>query len=154
MSDDDFSYDEDDTQQDEKRISLSRDQIRGLETKAKQADASEARAAAAERELAFAKAGIDLNDSKLSYFRKGYEGDMEPDQIRAAAAEAGFIAPPGLPGANDELLAQQRIANAGSEGVAPADESALRDKMMNASSAEEIAALVAESTELRLTGQP
>lgn len=152
MSDDD-QYGEDDQGQ-EHLVHLSRDQIKGLESKAKRADESEARATAAERELAFAKAGIDLNDSKLSYFRKGYEGDMEPDQIRAAAAEAGFIAPPGGTGAADELAAQQRIANAGSEGVAPADESALRDKMLSASSAEEVAAIVAESQELRLTGQP
>lgn len=150
MSDDDLGNDDD---QESPLIQLRRDQIRGLESKAKKYDEAEERATAAERELAFAKAGIDLNDPKLSYFRKGYEGDMEPEEIRAAAAEAGFIAPPAGSGNADELAAQQRIANAGSEAVTPADPSPLEDRLRGAQSPEEIMAIVAESTELRAAGQ-
>jgi hypothetical protein len=150
MSDDTDLDDQDDQGN---LIRLSRDQIRGLESKAKRADDAEARAATAERELAFAKAGIDLNDSKLSYFRKGYEGDLDADQIRAAAAEAGFIAPPGGPADDADLVAQQRIAMAGSEAVAPADPSPLRDKLAAAQSEEEIMAIVNESQELRAASE-
>lgn len=149
MSDDDLEDD-----QEPHTVTLNRDQIRSLEKRANSADASEARAAAAERELAFAKAGIDLNDQKLSYFRKGYDGDLDPEEIRSAAAEAGFIAPPAGSGDAQELAAQQRIANAGSEAIAPSDPSPLEDRMRAAQSPEEIMAIVAESQELRVAGQP
>jgi len=44
------------------------------------------------RELAFAKAGLPMNDPRMSYFVKGYEGDMTADAIIEAASEAGFLA--------------------------------------------------------------
>lgn len=150
MSDDDLEDEQDQSH----TVTLNRDQIRSLESKAKKADEYEIRAAAAERELAFAKAGIDLNDQKLSYFRKGYDGDLDPEEIRSAAAEAGFIAPPAGSGDAQELAAQQRIANAGSEAIAPSDPSPLEDRMRAAQSPEEIMAIVAESQELRVAGQP
>ena len=43
------------------------------------------------RELAFAKAGLSLSDPRLKYFVKGYDGDLEPEAIREAAVEAGFL---------------------------------------------------------------
>lgn len=45
------------------------------------------------KELAFLKAGIDLNDPKTKYFVKGYDGELTPEAIRAAAEEAQFVAP-------------------------------------------------------------
>lgn len=65
-----------------------RKHAKDLEAKA---SAAEARASALERELAFAKAGLDLSDPKMSYFVKGYDGEADPEKIRAAATEAGFI---------------------------------------------------------------
>ena len=57
------------------------------------------------RQMAFVGAGINPEDKRLSYFVKGYEGDMTSDAIKAAAIEAGFLAgeqeqgpPPGMPG--------------------------------------------------------
>lgn len=47
-----------------------------------------------ERENAFLRAGIDPEDQKLGYFYRGYDGELSPEAIRAAAQEAGFIAPP------------------------------------------------------------
>jgi hypothetical protein len=44
------------------------------------------------RELAFAKAGLPMNDPKMNYFVKGYEGEMSAEAIRQAALEAGFLA--------------------------------------------------------------
>lgn len=43
------------------------------------------------RELAFAKAGLPLEDPKMNYFIKGYDGDLDAQAIREAAMEAGFI---------------------------------------------------------------
>lgn len=43
------------------------------------------------RELAFAKAGLPMNDPKMSYFIKGYDGDLDASAIRDAAEEAGFL---------------------------------------------------------------
>ena len=46
------------------------------------------------RRVAFVDAGLDTSDPKLSYFVKGYDGDLEPDAIKAAAVAAGFVAAP------------------------------------------------------------
>lgn len=72
---------------------------------------AESRALQAERELAFAKAGIDLNDQRMSYFVKGYDGEVDADKIKQAAMDAGFLqsAAPDVPA--DELVQHQQAAN-------------------------------------------
>jgi hypothetical protein len=45
----------------------------------------------ATRELAFVKAGVNPADKKAAYFIKGYDGDLTPDAIKAAAEDAGFL---------------------------------------------------------------
>lgn len=72
------------------------------------------------RELAFAKAKIDIEDPKMRYFVKGYDGDLTPEAIAAAAVEAGFIEvtpqqPPQV--APPEASAQQRIMAASAGGI-------------------------------------
>ena len=93
--------------------------IRNLRDKAKKADEAEARAAAAERELAFAKAGIPLNDPRSGYFLKGYDGDTSPEAIKAEW-DTHFAQPasttPAIP--DSEVAAHQRVASA-AEGAAP-----------------------------------
>jgi ribosomal protein L12E/L44/L45/RPP1/RPP2 len=44
------------------------------------------------RELAFARAGISMDDPKLKYFVRGYDGELSAEAIREAALEAGFLA--------------------------------------------------------------
>ena len=44
------------------------------------------------KELAFYKAGISMDDPKMKYFVRGYDGEMTPEAIRIAALESGFIA--------------------------------------------------------------
>lgn len=63
--------------------------IKELRAKAAKADEAEARAAAAERDLAFTKAGIP-DEGVGSYFRKGYDGDLTAEAIKAEAAVSGF----------------------------------------------------------------
>lgn len=73
------------------------------------------------RELAFAKAGLSMDDPKMKYFVKGYEGEMSADAIREAALEAGFLASQQVQEENPNLAAagaaQQRVMQAAS-GVA------------------------------------
>jgi len=64
---------------------------KGLRRAANKAKKLEAELNSLRRELAFAKAGIPMDDPKMSYFVKGYEGELEPDAIREAAEEAGFL---------------------------------------------------------------
>jgi len=72
-------YDEDDTS------------IKGLRRAASKAKKLEAEMESMKRELAFARAGLPLDDPSLAYFVKGYDGDLEADSILEAAEQAGFI---------------------------------------------------------------
>jgi hypothetical protein len=72
-------------------VTLRRSQIRGIEKKAKEYDSMIGRLEAAERELAFAKAGLPVDDKRISYFVKGYDGELDAEAIRAAATDAGFL---------------------------------------------------------------
>ena len=118
---------------------------RTLEDKANTAESQLAEANAKiegfERTEAFRSAGINPNDTRQAYFVKGYDGEVDPESIRVAAVEAGFLTEGGqaqqfgtpdvvaAPGTGEavtlhqELAAQQRIAQAGVQGqpVVPPD---------------------------------
>jgi hypothetical protein len=69
------------------------------------------------RELAFAKAGLPMNDPKMNYFVKGYDGEMSAESIRQAALEAGFLASQVQsedPNVTAAAAAQQRVMSASS----------------------------------------
>lgn len=68
--------------------------FKNLRAKARKADTLERENAALRRENAFVKAGIPMDDPKLTYFVKGYDGDLDPVAIKQAAVEAGFISAP------------------------------------------------------------
>lgn len=131
--DDDFDADDEPAQEPNPRtVTLSRKQIRSLEQKAARADA-------AERELAFAKAGVDLADPKLSYFVKGYSGDLTPDAIKQEAVNAGFLAAPQpdveTASKEAELDAHDRLGSAAA-GASTSDKTDLGQKMREAFAAE------------------
>jgi hypothetical protein len=77
---------------------------------------------AARRELEFIKAGIDPSDTRMSYFAKGYDGEMTAESIKAAATAAGFLNSPEAPGAAD-LAEHQRAAaaSAGADNPSPGE---------------------------------
>lgn len=111
----DTDYDDDDNGTDEtdaRNVTLNRAAIRKMEKRAKDADAAEQRAVEAERRAAFAEAGIKLSDPKMSYFVKGYDGEMTADAITAAATEAGFLAAPTDDSSSSDLEALDRVSNA------------------------------------------
>ena len=115
--------------------------------------AAEKAAAEAKRELAFVRAGLDTSkDPRLTYFVKGYDGEVTPEAIRAAAQEAGFIEAPQTgpsPEQQEALSASQRIDAAATGAVPPlanADAAALAalDEAYNAAGAAGVLAKLAE----------
>jgi hypothetical protein len=52
------------------------------------------------KELAFVKAGLDMNSPMAKYFVKGYDGELSPEAIREAAMEAQLITP--TPAVNED----------------------------------------------------
>lgn len=90
------------------------------------ADAKRLKAENAEllRQITFAKAGISVDDPKMKYFVKGYDGDLEVEAIRAAASEAGFLAPMESVSAEQKiqqqmsLEAQDRVISASAGAIA------------------------------------
>jgi hypothetical protein len=113
-TDDDFDLDDDDS-----------NSIQSLRKAANAAKKLKAENVRIKRELAFAKAGIPLNDAKMNYFVKGYEGELEPDAIREAAVEAGFLVAQDAPqeqasdpGVEVAAQAQQRVMAASAGATA------------------------------------
>jgi hypothetical protein len=118
--------------------------MKQLEKEAKELRKQVAEFAVTQRELAFAKAGIDPASPQAKYFVKGYDGDLTPEAIRAAAEEAQLITPQPVQVDPDKAAWQQsnRIA-AGAETASegPSWVKRIRD----ASSAEEISNIFAEA---------
>ena len=90
---------------------------RKLEAEAEAGRKAQEDLAQARRELAFAKAGIDLNDPRMAYFVAGYKGSDDPDAIKAEAVRAGFMQPPPEQveqqnALNDEIRAHQGFTDA------------------------------------------
>jgi putative heme degradation protein len=118
--------------------------IRALRQKAKERDTLAAQLAERERELAFAKSGLDFNDPKLKYFIKGYEGDLTPEAIKAKAQEDGFLAAQASSTDQAEVNAHQRLTNA-SSGANETPTPDLADLISQANSPEEVMALVSKN---------
>jgi len=113
----------------------------------------EGRATSAETELAsykrrdaFRSAGLDPDDAKVSYFVKGYEGELDAQSIAAEATAAGFLGGSNTSSPEDsrynaELAAEQRIALAG-EGGDPVSNPDLDARIKATGSPEELRVLM------------
>jgi hypothetical protein len=105
--------------------------IRSLRRAANSKKKLEQELAEAKRQLAFAKAGIDIEDPKMKYFVRGYDGEMTAAAVKAAAAEAGFVqlstGQADNPAQQMAASAQERVMQASSGAVAEdvSEESAL-----------------------------
>lgn len=107
---DDFDSDTDEKPVPNWRRKLERDAETGRKAAQEAQDAK--------RELAFYKAGLPMDDPRMSYFVKGYDGPNDSDAIKKAAQDAGFIPAPATDTAvEDELAAYQQIS-AASNGAA------------------------------------
>jgi len=101
-----------------------RERMKQLETENAALKAKAEQASQAERELAFVKAGIDPNNPLSKYFMKGYEGDLNPDAIKAAALEAQLISDGKPQVVSQDVSAWERTNQAASgqtAGEAPVD---------------------------------
>ena len=91
MSDDDQQDDLDDGQEPlDPNIRKELREARAAKAKVREL---EAQVAQHQRDAAFTAAGVP-HDGMGQYFRKGYEGDLNPEAIKAAAVGAGVIQSP------------------------------------------------------------
>ena len=142
MSESDFEFE--DEAQDQATRNPVRARMRELEQQVKAFEAKAKEAEAATRELAFVKAGVDPDSAAAKYFVKGYDGELTPEAIRAAAEEASLI-----PSQKKEVAAEQQAWNrvaqasrAGETSDAPVD---FVQRFNNAKSADEVMALLAQA---------
>ena len=91
MSDNYTNPDLDDDDDETEEPDAGTKEFRNMRAKVKKYDTVERENQTLKRELAFVKAGIPMEDPRMGYFVKGYEGDLEPEAIRTAAVQAGFI---------------------------------------------------------------
>jgi hypothetical protein len=143
MSESDFEF-EDEAQDQAARKDPVRARMRELEQQVKAFEAKAKEAEAAQRELAFVKAGVDPDSAAAKYFVKGYDGELTAEAIRAAAEEASLI-----PSQKKEVAAEQQAWNrvaqasrAGETSDAPVD---YVQRFNNAKSADEVMALLAQA---------
>lgn len=98
------------------------DSLKNLRAAANRAKKLEAELNQMKRQMAFAQAGISSDDPKMQYFIKGYEGELEPEAIRTAATEAGFLnveqPAQSAPQENPVAAAEQRVAAASAGAIA------------------------------------
>lgn len=98
------------------------DSLKNLRAAANRAKKLEAELNQMKRQMAFYQAGIPSDDPRMQYFVKGYEGELEPDAIRAAAQEAGFLnveqPTESAPQENPVAVAEQRVMAASAGAVA------------------------------------
>lgn len=138
---DEYEYEDDD---DQDQDTGANNGLKELRRKAREADRLQAQLAARDKELAFARAKLDLDDPKLKYFIKGYEGDLTPEAIREQAIADGFLPKPEPSTPPGEMTAQQRIA-AASSGAGETPTPDLNDLIRQANSPEEVMQLVAKA---------
>lgn len=107
---------------------IEEDSIPGLRRAANKSKKLESENQSLKRELAFAKAGLPLDDPKMRYFVKGYDGEMEAEAIRAAAVEAGFYQQP----AQGEQPAAQSFNDGGQQRVMAASAGSISEDISEA----------------------
>lgn len=140
MSEDSF----DDTEHDERNP--LRSVVRDLEAKNKALAEQLSTSAAAARELAFMKAGINPDDPKAKYFVKAYDGELEIDKIKSEATEAGLLAPqPRTTATPAEQQGMARFNEAAAGAQGPQVPAELVEKINAAKSEKEVLALIASA---------
>lgn len=134
----DVHFDDPTPDEDEKPVGIPAKDLRALREKARRAEV-------AERELAFAKAGIPLDDKRTPYFQAGYKGEVDPESIKAAWSDAfGAQEPPpaqAIP--HTERQAHEQMAAAMQAGTPPTS-TITADDISRAQSPEEVLRMASE----------
>lgn len=118
--------------------------VKRLESQLKEAQDRAAEAEGLRRELAFSKAGIDLNDAKVKYFVRGYDGELDADAIRKQAVEDGFLKAPDEPAPDPNLTASGRMDEAAAGEPDPARYAEFNERVKQAKSPDEILSISEE----------
>ena len=105
-------YNDDDLDTQDETTEPKRNWRRDLEEQARAAKQASAEAETAKRELAFYKAGIDLDSPQGKLFAKAYDGANDAASVKAAALEYGIVQPDAPVVDAAELAAHDRIADA------------------------------------------
>jgi hypothetical protein len=105
-------------EQEPKFARLPRDVINRLEEEAKAGRDAIAKNAAMERELAFSRAGVDPSHPAAVYFTRAYDGEVDPEAIKAKWAEVAGVTGGAVQTQQqaDDELAQIRAAAAVTTG--------------------------------------
>jgi hypothetical protein len=143
MSDSNYEF-EDEVEDQATRKDPVRARMRELEQQVKAFEAKAKEAEAAQRELAFVKAGVNPDSAAAKYFVKGYDGELTPEAIRAAAEEANLVSSEKKEVAGEQQ-AWNRVAQAsraGETSEAPVD---YVQRFNNTKSADEVMALIAQA---------
>lgn len=117
---DEYDNTDDSAELDESPRNKDRKWVRELENRAKNADKAKAEAAAAKRELAMLKAGIEPDSPQGKLFQKAFDGEPTVENVKAFMDEYGLSAAP----------KQEPVAN-----TVPAEELAAHDRLSRAASA-------------------
>lgn len=135
--------DQDEFYADPKAVKSLREANKQMKADLEAARAQAEQATQATRELAFIKAGIDIESPTGKLFAKAYDGEATPDAIKEAAEEYGLAAPKPQPSA--ALAQQQQMSQAvAGAGEAPANES-VNARIAAAQTQEEVMAILASA---------
>ena len=115
--DDDFDDTADETNADDSNgIKALRQAARDGKKAKADAAANDARAVAAERQIAFLKAGIDPDSALAKRLAKVHEGEFTPEALKATAVEYEWAQPETPPVPAEELQALGQFAAVGAGG--------------------------------------
>ena len=143
MSDSNYEF-EDEVEDQASRKDPVRARMRDLEQQVKAFEAKAKEAEAAQRELAFVKAGVDPDSAAAKYFVKGYDGELTPEAIRAAAEEANLVSSEKKEAAGEQQ-AWNRVAQASRAGETSEPPVDYVQRFNNTKSADEVMALIAQA---------
>jgi hypothetical protein len=143
MSDSNYEF-EDEVEDQATRKDPVRARMRELEQQVKAFEAKAKEAEAAQRELAFVKAGVNPDSAAAKYFVKGYDGELTPEAIRAAAEEANLVSSEKKEVAGEQQ-AWNRVAQASRAGETSEPPVDYVQRFNNTKSADEVMALIAQA---------
>jgi hypothetical protein len=130
MTDTFDQYLEDDPNAETPMVQMPRKDARRLAKAAKAGREAQQQLAQLERERAYVKAGVPLDDKRAAYFIAGYTGEQTPEAIKAAWDDAfgGSVATGADPAMDEELRRITQAQDLVSSGSGELSESRLAER--------------------------
>ena len=124
-----MTYVESTDEPEERMVQIPGGELKRLKKESKAARQYEAEKAAAERELAFYKAGVNLEHPIAAYFVKGYDGETTPEAVKAEWEKLTGEAKPD-PAAQEAAQMQEAADLVSGRGQIPTDKLAERNQKL------------------------